>query len=106
MLKSTIKRSLTITAIACVLNSTTAHAATCEQQLALCDSTVTAGETYIKHLQNKNELLDRKLLTMQTGRDILIEQINAQKPSWYERPSVVAPLAFVLGLLVQKGLSK
>lgn len=106
MLKSITKRSLTIIGIACVLSSTTARATTCEQQLALCDSAITAGETYIKHLQNKNELLDRKLLTMQTERDILVEQINAQKPSWYERPSVVAPLAFVLGLLVQKGLSK
>lgn len=70
----------------------------CDDALQACDKAVSAQMLLIENLNAENATLQRTL-------DSALQE-RAEAQAWYRQPSVVGPLAFILGIVVGIKASK
>lgn len=79
--------------------SSPAFAATCETKLKACDEALTAADGAIKAQSLLIDNLNAENQTLNRTLQAALEE-RAEAKVWYKQPSVVGPLAFVLGVVV------
>lgn len=63
----------------------------CNARVAACEQVIGAAQKYIVSLNTELEKKNELIVALEHDRALLEQQVETNKPAWFERPSFVIP---------------